>query len=250
MSTSGTADVVFCIDASKSMQHCIEEVKKHVGSFSEGLKTGGQYRLDVRMDFNAFSTAAVKDGGATRNVFKNRSVFEGDSWYALYKGRQGKFFTNSTEEFRASLSGVKASGNESTLVSLDYALDYPWRPADTCHRVVILLTDEPCEQGVYIDQQKDKLDALIAKIQALRVALFIVGPDSVMFDQLAAADRCEYTVVSGGDGLAGVDFRKVLETIGKSVSKSAQQQEAKVTVERGIFGQPTWGPTQLWAEGD
>ena len=38
MSTKGTADVVFCLDASGSMGPCIEGVKSHIASFVDGLK--------------------------------------------------------------------------------------------------------------------------------------------------------------------------------------------------------------------
>lgn len=73
--------------------------------------------------------------------------------------------------------------------------------------------------------------------------LFIVAPDSPVFDELSTVDKAEYEVVdSRQDGLAKVDFAKVLMYIGKSVSVSTLQQSvtANPTVKRAIFGQDEW----------
>jgi hypothetical protein len=243
MSTRGIADVVFCLDASASMQPCIEAVKRHISDFITGLTSNGQQKWDLRLDFVAHQTAESGSGGT---VFQDRSVFHDECHAALYGGFMqggGRFFTADQGQFQSGLSKVVCQGDEVMLVALDFCLDFPWRPAKECHRVVIMLTDEPAETGSIVPEQKAKVADLIKKVQDQRVMLFLVAPDSPIYQELASADKSEYEVVDDaqtGRGLAGVEFRKVLEYIGKSVSVSANQGAPEAKVQRGLFGQKSW----------
>jgi len=242
--TSGVADVVFCLDASASMRPCIEEVCKHIDSFLAGLKAGGQFTWNLRFDFIAHrgSTSGQLDNIA---LFTTQSIYYPEAWYPLYKDnlQNAKFFTSDIGEFKNALNRVNPEGDEAPLVGLDFCLDLPWRPSETCHRVVILMTDEPFETGIAKDWQKSKLQKIIDKIIALRVMLYLVAPQSEFFDSLAAVPKCEYTPVDiTGDGLASVNFAKVLEFIGRSVSKGGQGQSAGI-YSRGLFDQVNWGQT-------
>lgn len=239
MSTKGIADVVFCIDASASMQPCINSVRTNLASFVDGLKTDQQVEWDLRLDFVAHCASASTSGA----VYRHRSLHNDECWEALYKTSQGgRFFTNDRNEFRNGLARIAVQGDEAALVGLDFALDFPWREAVGCHRVIIMLTDEPLEQGVEVDTQKKLLSSLIEKIQTLHVMLFLIAPESPGFEKLSETDKSEWEVVANlGDGLAGVDFRKVLGYIGKSVSKSNVQQSLPKPVKRGLFGQAGWG---------
>ena len=244
MSTKGIADVVFCLDASGSMQPCIEAVKRHITDFVAGLTSNGQQKWDLRLDFVAHQTGGASNGGA---LFNNRSTFYDECFQGVYGSflqGGGKFFTSDLGQFQSGLGGVNCQGDEAMLVALDFCLDFPWRPAKDCHRVVIMLTDESCETGVLVAEQKAKVNDLVKKIQDQRVMLFLVAPDSPIYQELAQADKSEYEVIEetgSGGGLTGVDFRKVLEYIGKSVSVSTNQQATPTEkVERGLFGQKRW----------
>jgi 2-hydroxychromene-2-carboxylate isomerase len=242
MSTKGVADVVFCIDASASMQPCIEGVRTHVSDFVTALTAARQgVEWDLRLDFVAHHASEGTNNGA---VFAASSVGTdpGGLWNALYGQSPGRLFTKALPEFRDALQKVEVAGNEAPLIALDFALDFPWRDAKTCHRVVIMLTDEAAESGVAVELQSAAITQLQEKIQDLRVMLFLVGPDSQIFNRLAEVNRSEYEVVPGnGDGLARVDFGKVLAYIGKSVSVSNLQATSAPAVKRGLFGQPGWG---------
>jgi len=233
MSTSRTADIVFCIDASKSMAPCYALLQKSLSSMVTAL-TDGQGAWDVRFDFVAHSASengvfrleTVRNQGST-GVVQN-----------LYGTGHGSFFTSSIQEFTARLAAVEMQADESPLFALDVCLDFPWRDAATCHRVVILLTDEPFEQGARLNWQKDKLPALIRKIQDLKVLLFIVAPSSQVFDELAQVDKSEYEVIDGiNTGMANVDFSRLLAAIGKSVSVSNLQGSAPPTIQKSLYGQ-------------
>jgi len=242
LNTRQVADVVFCIDASNSMGPCISAVRAHISDFVSGLEAGSQTRWDLRVDFLAYQAGDSANG---KGVFYQQSVHHDgmDLVRALYgQGGRRKFFTADISQFCSALSKISVRGDEASFVALDTCLDFPWREAAACHRVVILLTDEPLETGVCKKAQLQKLPDLIEKIQALRVMLFLVGPQSAAFDALCAVDKSEYQVIDQtGSGLAQTDFRKVLAHIGKSVSMSVPYGQQKVQrVARGLFGQAEW----------
>jgi len=240
MSAKGVADVVFCIDASESMAPCLNAVRKHLTDFLTGLKSHTQQTWDLRVDFVAHRAGQSSSGGI---VFQMRSLYEQDLLGVQYldRSRQGRFFTQDLAEFSRGLQRVEVAGDEAPLVALDFCLDFPWRESGSCHRVVIMLTDEPFETSAGREFQQAQQQKLIEKIHALRVMLFIVAPESAVFSQLAAADRSEYEVVDvTGDGLARVNFGQVLNNIGKSISVSTLQAPRASSVERGLYEQNTW----------
>jgi len=241
MTTRGIADVVFCIDASASMQPCIDAVRAHISEFLTGLKGNQQIDWDWRMDFIAHSAI---DGCYWHRTLRQRNMEIARTLYHPSGQSQGEgFFTADLETFKRCLQEVEVGGDESPLVALDLCLDLPWRPAQTCHRVVVLLTDEAFETGCNQDLQRSRLAALKDKIMALKVMLFIVAPQSDLFEDLSGVSKCEYEVVeSAGDGLSKVDLRKILSFIGTSVSKSSPNQQAAPPVQRSLYGQADWVP--------
>jgi hypothetical protein len=256
MSTKGVVDVVFCLDASDSMKPCIDGVKAHISSFLEGLKADRQRTWDVRFDFLAHCALFTDHGTighAHFSLFHNvNNVGEGnsvlDALYNSQQGRGGRFFTTDIEEFKRGLDEIEVAGDEGPLVALDSCLDFPWRNVDECHRVIIFMTDEPFETSSNPDMERGFLEEILQKTQDLRVLLFIVAPDSAGYEELAEVDKSEYEAVeSESNGLADVDFGKLLSGIGKSVSVStANQQGVSVEkkVKRGVFGQMEWGSVE------
>jgi hypothetical protein len=238
------ADVVFCLDASSSMGPCFDALRKHVQAFVKGLESGGQFVWDLRLGLLAYSAGSDRSGGVFS--FQGLGHRDMDLIDSLYhsSGRQGggQFFTTNVNQFSNALEAVEVNGDEATFIALDTALDYPWREAAACHRVVIVMTDEALETGVFVKEQERKIPALIEKLHALRVKLFIVGPSSDAFDSICAADRSEFQVLDNAhDGLKNADFNQILGEIGKSVSVSALQgPPAAVAVDRGLFGQAKW----------
>jgi hypothetical protein len=247
MATRRTADIVFCLDSSGSMGPCFDAVRANIGSLLTGLNADRQSTWDIRFDFISYSASHADSGGV---VFGMRSL-RADGMKlieALYRQVQpaDPFFTRDVEELRRGLSGLEAQGDEATFVALDTALDFPWRSQALAHRVVIVLTDEALETGLHLREQMEQLPALIAKIHQQRVALHLVAPSSIAFDQLSAADKSEYTVVDETqEGLANVNFAETLAAIGKAISASALQTVESERTSRvaPLFGQAGWTET-------
>jgi hypothetical protein len=163
-------------------------------------------------------------------------------------GGGGRFFTTDLAEFRAAVSELAAKGDETNFIALDFCLDLPWRTTPDCHRIVVVLTDEPLETGLEVAEQRAKVKDLIQKVHGLGVKLFLVGPESPAYDELSMANGSEYEVVSKGAGLASADFGRLLRQIGKSVSAS-RAQAVRTGVRRALFGQDHWTPTQVGSFG-
>jgi hypothetical protein len=244
MSTKGIADIVFCLDASGSMQPCIDAVKSHIEEFLAGLKSNGQMQWDWRLDFIAHH--AEDQCGSAIFSHTSLSCSDMDLIDRLYRNSGNAasnkaFFTSELKDFKKGLEKIRVIGDEAPLVALDFCLDLPWRATEGCHRVVILMTDEPFESGAAQAFQQSRFDDLRKKIMALKVMLFIVAPQSSVFNELSAVDKSEYEVVDDrGNGLSTVDFRKVLTYIGKSISASAPSQQRAAAVERGLYNQTNW----------
>jgi hypothetical protein len=232
-------DVVFCLDASGSMAPCIDAVRRNLGAFLDALAGDANRKIDCRLDFLVHSCG--EDGGLVRSKSLRKSGE--DLVRALYgqPAQPHAFFTADREAIRAGLRDVEVYGDEAMLVALDMCLDFPWRPQAGCHRVVVLLTDEPLESNAMWQAQQQRLDAVIDKVQRLGVKLYLVGPASPGLDTLAEADKCLFQkAAQSHDGLGALDFSKVLGQIGKSVSASVLQGRPEAGVRRALFGQDQW----------
>lgn len=242
-STKGVVDVVFCLDASGSMAPCIDAVRKNLDAFLDALAGDANRKIDCRLDFLAHSCG--EDGELVRSLSLRKSG--ADLIQALYGQvpQPTAFFTTDRDAIRRGLKELTVYGDEAMLIALDLALDFPWRPQAGCHRVVVVLTDEPLEANAVWPLQQAKLDAIIDKVQKLGVKLYLVGPNSVGLDTLAEADKCLYQKsTQSHDGLGSIDFAKVLGQIGKSVSSSMLQARPESSVKRALFGQDEWVASQ------
>lgn len=242
MAGRNSADIVFCLDASGSMSPCFQAVRENIGKLLEGLQTDAQTTWDVRFDFLAFhDMSSLIDG----DIHYYRTVNLGAECIdQIYGGeasaQSGDFFTKDLSRFREALAQVEIEGEEMQLLALDVAMDFPWRPSSSCHRVIVLLSDESVETGIQVKEQEKRVADLMNKLQEKRIKLFIIAPESPLFFKISEADRCEYTDLQGSrDGLSSVDFSKLLATIGRSVSIS-QSYDGGKTEPKPLFGQNTW----------
>ena len=212
------------------------DIKHFSGTISPHGETGQESDIYI-VEFYYSGKTHQADSGSGK--FRARSIFESDLLKGLYK-KQGRFFTDDIKTFQNALAEVKTGDNEAPLVALDCALDFPWRDSKSCRRIVIFMTDEAVEGGNRLAEARSKLDSIIKKIHGLKVLLYIVTPESKVYDQLSSADKCEWEVVEEGDGLASVDFSKLLGNIAKSISKSGTSQLSQNGIPKALFGQDSW----------
>jgi len=242
MPGKNTADIVFLLDASQSMEPCIEGVKEHILNFAGVFEEDTNQSWDIRLDFLAHQLQILPSGGWKLRL---KSVYENEL-KSIYGN--GRFFTQKIDDFKNALTGVRPWGNESTLPALDCALDLPWRDHGSCRRIVIVMTDEQLETGANtetpfaadIASSMAKLDAVINKINGQKVILFLVAPDSEGYEKLASANKAAWITVAEGGGLAGVDFGQILASMAKSITKSQSPLGATPATTRALFGQDTW----------
>ena len=236
MSARGTADVVFVIDASASMGPCIDALRANIASFASSVCGSNAGSFDLRLEFVALK---VDSKAGIYNALASRTGNAIDAIYNSGSPRHAGLLWSGPEEFLSGLDRIRVGADEDNLMALDMALDLPWRQASACHRVVLLLTDEPPEAGAMPADRRSKVTALIEKINDLRVKLFIVAPYSETLAELQAADGADYLQIQDDDvgkGLATVDFRKVMGAIAKSISVASLQTMPK-PVSRALFGQ-------------
>lgn len=125
MSTRGIADVVFVIDASGSMEPCINALKANIASFVSSLEGVNAGSFDLRLEFLAVKSDEEGQiyGMSTSRLNGAANVIE-----AIYAGGsvQGSSrLWSGPAEFRSGLDRVQVAGNEDNLLALDTALDLP-----------------------------------------------------------------------------------------------------------------------------
>jgi hypothetical protein len=227
---AATVEVVFVVDASESMRPCFEGLAKNLDQIVKPLQG---FDLKVRLGLIAMSLGKTETGG---RLVRTETLAGGVE--EIYRGGTG-LFTEDGAAFSARLHALQIGGDENHLIALDCALDFPFGPVAATRRVVALFGDERIEDGLLGEDDISKVPALVTKIMARRIQFFGALPISPALEQLATADSCQVEEVSGGDGLANVDFRKLLAQMAKSISGTSLQG-GEERYQRGLFGQEQW----------
>lgn len=255
------ADVVFVIDASGSMRTCFDQLRANIRKFVEPFREEGFDSL--RLGLLAYS--ANIDRTAKKCIYRN-IVIGGEgvpAMKALYGSvppRDDLFFTRSkdgavdAESFMHRLDGIRCKGDEDTVFALDCAADFPYGPLDSTRRVMVLFTDEKIEDGVLkqesVGENFSQVEKVMKKIVDRHISLYAFAPASPVTDMIAEFSRVFLTVVpeftpEAKDTWANIDFARILEMMGKSVSSSLSGGNEK-DFGRAVFGQNTWGDDR-WA---
>jgi hypothetical protein len=223
-------DLVFVIDASESMRPCFEGLARNLDQVLSPLQG---FDFKVRLGLVAMSLGSSANGGrVVRTV-----TLAGDE-APIYQA-SAELFTEDGRQFGAKLRGIELAGDENHLVALDCALDFPFGPIANTRRVVALFSDEKIEDGMVSDQDKSRIPELIRKITDRKVLLFASLPFSPALEMLGSVNGAQIEPVEGGDGLASVNFGKLMVQMAKSISVSAMQGE-EGTYKKALWGQDRW----------
>lgn len=228
--SKGVVDIVFLIDATGSMQPCINAVKDNIFTFVK--------------------TLCEKDGNGETIVKDWRARVVGYRDYLCDSEKLvDNLFVTTPELLRAQLDGLEAKGGGDEPESLlDGLLDVvnvgqteknaqeidpkKWRYRSNAARCVIVFTDATYHPTTAngIGRVEDVINALHTN----RIILSIYAPDLPCHYDLSAADRSEYLSIpvttTPQQALADftgdkANFQKVMEALAKSVSKSAEVPE-------------------------
>ena len=223
-------EIVFVIDASESMRPCFEGLAANLDQIVQPLQG---FNFKVRLGLVGMSVGKSGCGG---KVFQVTTLAGG---YNTVYPASPNLFTEDGEAFSAKLRSLELSGDEHHLIALDFALDFPFGPLETTRRVVALFSDEKVEDGLVCEEEMKKIPELLTKLMARRIMLFAALPGSPALEALATVDRCQVEPVQGGDGLASVNFSKLLGQMAKSIS-GASLQGAEDPYQKAVFGQDKW----------
>jgi len=229
-------DLVLVIDTSLSMEPCIQALREHLKAVIKPLQG---YVNTIRFGLVAMNVSKSKSDD---ELYQLKSIVKDvDPLDVLYLELQNNskinLFTHNPDELIGALNELSAFGDERMLFALDVALDMPFGPLANTKRVVAMFTDEPFETNIRGRKDNEMIPALIEKIQARHVQLFCAMPDGEGTQLLSEADRSEIELVENGGGLADVDFGKMLQQMGKSISNSVIQMEKTENYRRALFNQ-------------
>jgi hypothetical protein len=241
MATKERADIVFLIDISGSMTPVLNAVKDNITKLVDTLANDTQRQWDIRLDFLAHTSG----NGLMRyeSVRFNSGIDILNSLYRHKPEPAQYFFTTDIAKFKSRLAELETDCDETTLMALDTALEYPWRPAQEGHRAIVLLTDEQIETGENVEEQVAQLAKLVEKIHRKRVKLYVIAPDSAAFHALAKADKSEYEIIGeADDGMRNVNFGELMKAIGEPENDSCPYRTYRADdTLTPLYRQDKWG---------
>jgi hypothetical protein len=224
---AGVVDIVFLIDGSGSMQPCMDALRANIGVFIDGM-TGAQ--------------SPVRDWRAAVAYYRDAEV-DGSDWFKMLP-----FVSKDATALKAQLQSLEAAGGgdepeslidalykvsnlESTAKGAQDTDPTKWRYRSSAARVVIVFTDATFKAPMVIPEAAGgTVRDLINKIHEQKIQLHLYAPDHGCYEELASADKSSWNLIPGPDYVAGMtaytadsaNFKKVMEALGKSVSKSAE----------------------------
>jgi Icc-related predicted phosphoesterase len=225
----GVVDIVFLMDATGSMQNCIDRLKENLNVFIGTLTTK-----------DANNSCPVKDWRAKVVGYRDFEV-DGSDWY------EDNPFTHDAEELKRQLAKLVATGggdDPESLLDAIYKLanmgqigkqdtedPAKWRYRSSAARVVIVFTDAPFTEKIAIPEAAGGgITDIINQVNSNRLILSIFAPPRPCYDELAKADKSEYeqTVDDAGNEVSldvytadQKKFQTTLKQLAASVSKSA-----------------------------
>jgi von Willebrand factor type A domain len=216
------ADIVFCVDATKSMAPCIEGVKAGLKQFAEGLQSAAT--VDFRLCLIAY-----------RDLHDPSCNVKWDEFD----------FTSDIKEFESSLSTIKAEcgqrnrGAESTLDAIYRAIHSEWREHRT-HRTIVVLTDDDTHPTLHSStfsgfESRPHVRRVIQDFNEMTedrssVILFMVAPEYPLYLEIEkgvtqAKRDCIWRKVPTNDeryyGLNNIKWSALLNMLGKTISSSS-----------------------------
>jgi len=222
--TRGIVDIVFLMDATASMELCIEAVKNNINSF-----------IDTICD----STKQDNPVGDWRAKVVGYRDFLDDA--AAKPLEDNPFVHNDANALKAQLATLEAVGGgdepESLLDAIIHIADMDanekgaqdldpnkWQYRSSAARVVIIFTDAPYHPNT---KEGGTFEDIVNCCVSQRLLLFIFAPEYPCYDDLVEIDRAEYESFEIKDGETGVEalasFTSDPDAFKKAMKKAMKQ---------------------------
>ena len=217
----GTADVVFLLDITDSMDYCIDAVKDNIEIFVKELQS-------KNIDWRARIIG-----------FRNYDYDGENNWW----DGDDSPFTSDVNELKKQLAAKKASGGdpndfrESVLDALHKVANFnissklppdpfAWRPTGHAAKCVLLFTDYAFQDYVsYVEGNQTK-DDVVEVLNENRIRVCIIAPEFPCYAELAEEQDIDYEPCGPHEDFpakiksAGY-FEKIIQAFAKTVTATA-----------------------------
>lgn len=227
----GVADIVFLMDATGSMDTCIDQLKENLKVF-----------VDALVSPKGNDVSPVKDWRAKVVGYRDVEA-DGADWYVDHP------FVRDVAQLKAQFNDLDATGGGDTPESLLDAIyklssigqtgkqetEDPgkWRYRSAAARVVVVFTDAEYKPTMAIPEAKGGgLNDVVNAVTSNRIILSVFAPEMDCYHELGTIDKAEYLPIpvdaSGPQAALAkftsdpAGFKETLLQLARSVSKSAE----------------------------
>jgi hypothetical protein len=227
--SKGVVDIVFLIDATGSMQPCIDALKNNISVFIDSLVTKGPNNENPVKHWRA-KAVGYRDFRCDKVPFLDSP------------------FVEDATQLKAQLTALQAMGGGDEPESLLDALHkiatmeqtskgsatfdpQKWRYRSEAARVVVAFTDASYHETMEQPHGGTVTDVINA-LHGNRIILNLFAPEMECYNKLSEADKSDYQAIpcSGKTPQVALqeftadqaNFRKTMEALAKSVSQSAE----------------------------
>lgn len=223
----GVVDIVFLIDITGSMQHCIDALKENISTFVDSL-TGKDPNNECPVKHWRAKAVGFRDYTCDKVPLEDHPFVEDAA--ALRSQLTSLRATGGGDEPESLLDAIYVVSKQPQMAKGEQELDpQKWRYRSDAARVVVAFTDASYHPTMTV--VSGTVDDVINAIHENRILLSLYAPENDCHDSIAAADRSEYFAIPTGGKSAQqalmeftkdqANFRKTLEMLAKSVSQSA-----------------------------
>lgn len=220
-------DIVFALDATKSMQGVIDAVKDSIKDLVVGIYQGFQ---DSQKMLKKLRARVIE----YRDMVQDQQLFmEEHPFCELYTSDSDQF---NTDSFNKLLDGITAIGGgdlpESTFDAMCRALESDWNEdAVKLRKIVVVITDyasRPLHESTKRTDEEGLsdvdivLERLSKAMKDNEMRLLLVAPSNAGYDKILNSKYVFHQELNPGGGDTGKFDKKQMETITKWIVASSQ----------------------------
>lgn len=197
---SYNVDIVFCIDATSSMQPIIDQVKENAKQIPSEISVKSEEK-------------GKKIKQLRMKLIEYRDLVEDST------GQMVEYdFTDDPEIFKSNVDGIVADGGgdypESTFDAILKACDSDWYAGQGKKRKIIIVMTDDKPREIHESSLKEGESPTVTTVinrylgmsESNEGRLLIVAPECEEYSQLSQAEFTEYIKASPGQGLADIGF--------------------------------------------